>query len=93
MEPCEGHGSRRHALDALRGLLHGEPFDFESEFFSFEKAWILPPPDPPLRITIGGRSEAAPPLAYAGRSVMSWTGPRSLLRPLSARKSLRPSMS
>jgi alkanesulfonate monooxygenase SsuD/methylene tetrahydromethanopterin reductase-like flavin-dependent oxidoreductase (luciferase family) len=46
-------------LAALRGLLAGEACDFESEFFGFEAAQILPAPDPPPRIVIGGRSAAA----------------------------------
>lgn len=46
-------------LEALRGLLSGEPYDFDSEFFAFEAAHILPAPDPLPRILVGGRSEAA----------------------------------
>ena len=65
-------------LAALRGLLRGEPFDFESEFFRFEQAWIRPAPDPPLPITIGGRSEAALHRAarYGDGWLAAWCSPR-----------------
>lgn len=45
-------------LAILRGLLPGEPFSFEGEFFQLDKAWIQPAPDPPVPILIGGRSNA-----------------------------------
>ncbi len=53
-------GRRTNAsLDALRGLLSGEPTSHEDEFFSFEEAKILPAPDPAVPIVIGGRVDAA----------------------------------
>jgi len=69
-------------LEALRGLLRGEPFDFESPFFRFEKAWIRPAPDPPLRITIGGRSEAALRRAalHGDGWLAAWCSPRRFAR-------------
>lgn len=48
-----------HALDALRGLLSGEPTDYACEFFEFEGAQIAPAPTPALPFMIGGRSDAA----------------------------------
>jgi len=46
-------------LIALRGLLSGTATSHHCEFFDFDDALILPAPDPPIRIVIGGRSEAA----------------------------------
>ena len=59
-------------LQALRGLLSGEPTSADNEFFRFEEAWIRPAPDPPLPITIGGRSEAA--VRRAARHGDGWLG-------------------
>lgn len=60
------------ALEALRELLRGEPVTHAGEFFRFEQACIRPPPDPPLRIAVGGRSAAA--LRRAGRLGDGWLG-------------------
>lgn len=60
------------SLIALRGLLSGEPFSHECEFFAFDAAWIRPAPDPPVPIVIGGRSDAA--LRRAGRHGDGWLG-------------------
>jgi len=60
------------SLAALRALLSGEPVSHECEFFSFEKAWIRPAPDPPVPIVVGGRSSAA--LRRAGRLGDGWLG-------------------
>lgn len=60
------------ALLALRGLLRGEPFTHRGEFFQFEKAWIVPAPDPPVPILIGGRSDAA--IRRAARHADGWLG-------------------
>src|SRR5262245_32479444 len=60
------------ALVALRGLLSGEPFTHRGEFFSFDRAWIRPAPDPPVPIVVGGRSDAA--LRRAGRLGDGWLG-------------------
>ena len=45
------------ALDWVTRQLTGEPLDFDGEFFSLEKAWIVPAPQPRVPIQIGGRSE------------------------------------
>ncbi len=47
------------SLTALRALLRGEPASHDCEFFRFEEARIVPAPDPPVSIVVGGRSDAA----------------------------------
>ena len=47
------------ALTLLRALLRGEPATLRGEFFDVRDALILPAPDPPIRITVAGRSGAA----------------------------------
>jgi alkanesulfonate monooxygenase SsuD/methylene tetrahydromethanopterin reductase-like flavin-dependent oxidoreductase (luciferase family) len=59
-------------LVALRGLLSGEPFTWKGEFFDLEEAWIRPPPDPPVPIVVGGRSDAA--ILRAARHGDGWLG-------------------
>jgi alkanesulfonate monooxygenase SsuD/methylene tetrahydromethanopterin reductase-like flavin-dependent oxidoreductase (luciferase family) len=46
-------------LTLLRGLLRGEPATLEGDFFNVRDALILPAPDPPIRISVAGRSGAA----------------------------------
>ncbi len=60
------------SLAALRALLCGEPVSHACEYFSFERAWIRPAPDPPVPIVVGGRSSAA--LRRAGRLGDGWLG-------------------
>jgi len=60
------------SLLILRGLLAGEMVDHEGEFFQLEQAQILPAPDPPIPIIIGGRSDAA--VRRAGRFGEGWLG-------------------
>ena len=47
------------SLHVLRQLLDGEPVTHSGEFFSFERAWIQPAPQPSIPILIGGRASAA----------------------------------
>ncbi len=47
------------SLHVLRQLLDGEPLSHAGEFFSFDRAWIQPAPNPPIPILIGGRAPAA----------------------------------
>lgn len=47
------------SLTVLRGVLTGEAYSFDGEFFDVERAVITPAPDPPVPIVIGGRSDAA----------------------------------
>lgn len=60
------------SLAALRGLLTGEPYSHDCEFFEFQDAWIQPPPDPAVPIVVGGRSDAA--VRRAGRLGDGWLG-------------------
>ncbi len=59
-------------LVALRGLLAGEPFSHACDFFEFEDAQIVPAPDPPVPLVIGGRSDAA--VRRAARHGDGWLG-------------------
>jgi len=59
-------------LAVLRGLLTGEPVDFDGEFFQLEQALILPKPSQPVPIVVGGRSNAA--LSRAARLGDGWYG-------------------
>jgi alkanesulfonate monooxygenase SsuD/methylene tetrahydromethanopterin reductase-like flavin-dependent oxidoreductase (luciferase family) len=64
MEVCEidpGTRGRRtnECLEVLRALLGGEPVQYSGEFIQLEDAWIRPAPDPPVPLTVGGRSDAA----------------------------------
>ena len=47
------------ALEVLRPLLTGHAVTYEGEFFQLDAAMILPAPDPPVPIIVGGRSAAA----------------------------------
>jgi alkanesulfonate monooxygenase SsuD/methylene tetrahydromethanopterin reductase-like flavin-dependent oxidoreductase (luciferase family) len=46
-------------LEILRGLLSGKPTSFSGEFFALEDAVIVPAPNPPVPVVIGGRADAA----------------------------------
>jgi alkanesulfonate monooxygenase SsuD/methylene tetrahydromethanopterin reductase-like flavin-dependent oxidoreductase (luciferase family) len=59
-------------LTVLRGLMSGEPVTFAGEFFDLADALIVPPPDPPIPIIVGGRSEAA--VLRAARHGEGWIG-------------------
>jgi alkanesulfonate monooxygenase SsuD/methylene tetrahydromethanopterin reductase-like flavin-dependent oxidoreductase (luciferase family) len=58
-------------IQVVRGLLSGQPFDFEGEFFSMEGAVVAPAADD-VPIVVGGRSDAA--LRRAGRLGDGWLG-------------------
>ena len=60
------------SMIALRGLLSGEPFTLDGEFFQFDSALIRPAPDPGVPLLVGGRSNAA--IARAGRHGDGWLG-------------------
>lgn len=60
------------ALTLLRRLLAGEEVDHEGEFFSVEACRVLPAPDPPVPLLVGGRSDAA--VRRAGRHGDGWLG-------------------
>src|SRR5262249_51878785 len=68
----EGRGRRMdECIAILRGLLRGEYFGFEGEFYRFGEIKIKPVPTAPLPILIGGHSEVA--LARAARLGDGWT--------------------
>jgi alkanesulfonate monooxygenase SsuD/methylene tetrahydromethanopterin reductase-like flavin-dependent oxidoreductase (luciferase family) len=60
------------SLAALRALLAGEQVTVHGRFFDFEDAQVLPPPDPPIPILVGGRSDAA--FARAATFGDGWLG-------------------
>lgn len=60
------------SLQIVRGLLTGQPVDFDGEFFSLDGAQVFPAPSPPIPIVVGGRSDAA--LRRAGRLGDGWFG-------------------
>ncbi|MFI5506713.1 LLM class flavin-dependent oxidoreductase [Mycobacterium sp. NPDC051804] len=60
------------SLELLRALSAGEPVSYDGEFFSLTDAQILPAPSPAVRITVGGRSDAA--VRRAGRFGDGWLG-------------------
>jgi alkanesulfonate monooxygenase SsuD/methylene tetrahydromethanopterin reductase-like flavin-dependent oxidoreductase (luciferase family) len=60
------------SLRVLRGLLGGEPADFDGEFFTLRAAQIAPAPTKPIPIVVGGRSDAA--IGRAGRLGDGWFG-------------------
>jgi alkanesulfonate monooxygenase SsuD/methylene tetrahydromethanopterin reductase-like flavin-dependent oxidoreductase (luciferase family) len=47
------------SLTILRRLMTGEVMDFAGEFYMLDQASIAPPPDIPIPILVGGRSDAA----------------------------------
>jgi alkanesulfonate monooxygenase SsuD/methylene tetrahydromethanopterin reductase-like flavin-dependent oxidoreductase (luciferase family) len=47
------------SLHIVRQLLKGQPLDHSGEFFTFQRAWIQPAPQPPIPILVGGRAEQA----------------------------------
>jgi len=60
------------SLGVLRALLTGAPVTHHGEFFDLDEALILPAPQPPIPIIVGGRSDFA--LRRAGRLADGWIG-------------------
>ena len=60
------------SLSVLQRLLAGETVDHVGEFFEFEQARIIPTPDPPIPVYVGGRADAA--LRRAGKYADGWLG-------------------
>jgi alkanesulfonate monooxygenase SsuD/methylene tetrahydromethanopterin reductase-like flavin-dependent oxidoreductase (luciferase family) len=59
-------------LEVLAALGPGEPVDHEGEFFRLEQAAVVPAPQPPAPIVVGGTSEAA--IERAARYGDGWLG-------------------
>jgi alkanesulfonate monooxygenase SsuD/methylene tetrahydromethanopterin reductase-like flavin-dependent oxidoreductase (luciferase family) len=72
VDPSTRGRRTNETLTALHGLLRGAATSHHCEFFDFEDALILPAPDPPIRIVIGGRSDAA--IERAARLGDGWLG-------------------
>lgn len=69
--PWEGRGKRMdEMITIIRGLLRGGYFAFEGDHFQIESVKMCPLPARPLRILVGGHSEAA--LARAARLGDGW---------------------
>ncbi|SBW24355.1 hypothetical protein FDG2_4124 [Candidatus Protofrankia californiensis] len=60
------------SLTIIRGLLAGETVTFTGEFFTVTEARIVPSPEAPVPIVVGGRSDAA--LHRVGRFGDGWLG-------------------
>ena len=68
------------SLESLLPLLRGETVSADGEFFAFDEALVVPPPDPSVPIVIGGRSDAAVRRAarYGDGWLGAWCSPRRL---------------
>jgi alkanesulfonate monooxygenase SsuD/methylene tetrahydromethanopterin reductase-like flavin-dependent oxidoreductase (luciferase family) len=60
------------ALGLVRRLLAGEAVSHQGEFFALDEARLLPTPEQPVPLIVGGRSAAA--LRRAGRLGDGWLG-------------------
>jgi len=60
------------SLSVLQRLLAGETVNHAGEFFQFEEARIIPTPNPPIPVYVGGRADAA--LRRAGKYADGWLG-------------------
>lgn len=69
INPRERGARTSEALRCVRLLMTGDHVDFEGRFFELHGA-IRPAPAPPIRILVGGRSDAA--LVRAGRLGDGW---------------------
>jgi alkanesulfonate monooxygenase SsuD/methylene tetrahydromethanopterin reductase-like flavin-dependent oxidoreductase (luciferase family) len=72
VDPASRGRRMNECLAILRRLLAGEPVSHHGEFFDLEEAVVLPTPDPPIPIVVGGRSEAA--VRRAARLGDGWLG-------------------
>jgi alkanesulfonate monooxygenase SsuD/methylene tetrahydromethanopterin reductase-like flavin-dependent oxidoreductase (luciferase family) len=59
VDPASRGRRTDECLEILRGLLSGNPTSFSGEFFALEEAVIVPAPNPPVPVVIGGRADAA----------------------------------
>jgi alkanesulfonate monooxygenase SsuD/methylene tetrahydromethanopterin reductase-like flavin-dependent oxidoreductase (luciferase family) len=60
------------SLHVLRRLLAGESVTFQGEFFSLDDTRVLPTPNPPVPLLVGGKSDAA--LRRAATLGDGWVG-------------------
>jgi alkanesulfonate monooxygenase SsuD/methylene tetrahydromethanopterin reductase-like flavin-dependent oxidoreductase (luciferase family) len=59
VDPATRGRRTNESLAILRRLLAGEPVTHHGEHFRLDDATVVPAPDPPIPIVVGGRSEAA----------------------------------
>ena len=78
VDPASRGRRTDEALDVLRTLLAGGTIDHSGEFYEAPDVSISPAPDPPIPVTVGGRSDAA--VERAGLRgdgwLASWCSPR-----------------
>jgi alkanesulfonate monooxygenase SsuD/methylene tetrahydromethanopterin reductase-like flavin-dependent oxidoreductase (luciferase family) len=72
VDPASRGRRMNECLAVLRRLLAGERVTHHGEFFDLDDAVVLPAPDPPIPIVVGGRSEAA--VHRAARLGDGWLG-------------------
>lgn len=72
VDPASRGRRMNECLAILRRLLAGERVTHHGEFFDLDDALVLPAPDPPIPIVVGGRSEAA--VRRAARLGDGWLG-------------------
>jgi alkanesulfonate monooxygenase SsuD/methylene tetrahydromethanopterin reductase-like flavin-dependent oxidoreductase (luciferase family) len=72
VDPASRGARTDESLELVRRLISGEVVTAEGSHFTLHSASILPAPDPPVAIVVGGRSAAA--LRRAGRLGDGWLG-------------------
>jgi alkanesulfonate monooxygenase SsuD/methylene tetrahydromethanopterin reductase-like flavin-dependent oxidoreductase (luciferase family) len=72
VDPATRGRRTNESLAILRRLLAGERVTHHGEHFDLDDAVVLPAPDPPIPIVVGGRSEAA--VRRAARLGDGWLG-------------------
>jgi alkanesulfonate monooxygenase SsuD/methylene tetrahydromethanopterin reductase-like flavin-dependent oxidoreductase (luciferase family) len=72
VDPATRGRRMNECLAILRLLLAGEQVTHHGEFFDLDDALVLPAPEPPIPIVVGGRSEAA--VRRAARLGDGWLG-------------------
>lgn len=72
VDPATRGRRMNESLEVLRGLMGGQSFSYEGDFFAFDDAVIRPAPEPRVPILVGGRSNAA--LVRTARFGDGWIG-------------------